>query len=130
MSASKVIPLLARHTQVPETVEALLALEQPAPPVGTIPEAGTGQETRVYILSWAWKSGEISLSSQRLLLAPTGMQDLRDRFQDLLDRDEILAFGLEEEPAELMTHAEFLEQTPILWPGLPPDDTPVRPEAA
>jgi hypothetical protein len=55
--------------------------------------------------------------------------DIRHRFQTLLDTDEILAFALEEEPAECMTLDLFIQNTPILWPGLPEDDTPFRPDA-
>ena len=87
------------------------------------------QETRIYLLNWVWKSGEINLSCQRLLLTPDGVMDIRHRFQTLLDTDEILAFALEEEPAECMTLDLFIQNTPILWPGLPEDDTPFRPDA-
>ena len=66
---------------------------------------------------------------QRLLLTPDGVMDIRHRFQTLLDTDEILAFALEEEPAECMTLDLFIQNTPILWPGLPEDDTPFRPDA-
>lgn len=51
-------------------------------------------------------------------------EDLRCGFQRVLHRDGFLAFSIEEEPSEVFTSEEFLQQTPLLtgeflWPDDP-----------
>ena len=90
----------------------------------------TAQGIRTYLLVWAWEGGDVNVSCAKLRLMPEEAADLKDRFQALLEHQEIWTFVLEDEPAEALTYAELLQNTPALWTApRSADDEPIDPAA-
>jgi hypothetical protein len=88
----------------------------------------TTQSIRTHLPVWTWEGEDVNVSCAKLRLTLEEAAGLKDRFQTLLEHQEIWTFVLEDEPADALTYAEMLQNTPALWTTpRAADDEPIEP---